>query len=205
MCQDFSSLTPSALAELEEDVLRLLSVNPEGLGEYQMLKQLEADAVGPFSELVFDDSLVLFGHHFLLYHLLYRLAARVSRERTASLEISALCIRLGAYVAPRNDLPHGRDPMAEYYLDWQNYEAMNREELHKMIGAFWSGHDARAGRRDALAVLGLCDPVSDDVIKQRYRRLAQDWHPDRGGDTERLQNLNAAMSTLTRTAQGRRR
>lgn len=204
MCPD-TPLDIDSLRGLEKRLQSLLHAHPEGLGEYELLKQLQAEAVAPFTGLRFDDSLTLFRHHFLLYHLLYRLAARVAGERTARLEIDALCIRLGTYVAPNGHLPDDHDPMAEYYLDLGNLQAMDREGLHQMLGGFWSGQQARAGRCDALAVLGLHDPVSDQVIKRRYRRLAQEWHPDRGGDTERLQSLNAAMATLARTARSRRR
>ncbi|NNG14653.1 MAG: DnaJ domain-containing protein, partial [Gammaproteobacteria bacterium] len=44
----------------------------------------------------------------------------------------------------------------------------------------------------------LDDPVSDADIKQQYRRLAMQHHPDRGGDDATLQKINAAMNILTR-------
>ncbi|HKK05557.1 MAG TPA: DNA-J related domain-containing protein [Gammaproteobacteria bacterium] len=198
---------PDALAShtwdvLEDRVLALLGDCPGGIGEYELLKRLQAEDVAPFTTLAFDDSLALFRHHFVLYHVLYRIADRLARERIGTLDIDPLCIRLRRATPASTSLPHDHDPLRRYYSDLENLAAMDRAALRDMLGRFWSGHEARAGRSEALAVLGLSDPVSDADIKRRYRRLAQDCHPDRGGDTERLQALNAAMATLARVGRG---
>jgi len=193
-------LDPDHRAELEEHILGWLRTHPAGLGEYELLKALQGGGVEPFSCLAFDDSLVLFRHHFLLYHLLYTLADRLAHERAGRLEIGPLCIRLDAYSGEPGRLPGAYDPLRVYYSNLDNLHAMDREALGQLLGQFWGGQRARAARQEALAVLGLSDPVSAADIKRRYRRLAQDCHPDRGGDTERLQALNAAMATLARAA-----
>jgi DnaJ-class molecular chaperone len=36
------------------------------------------------------------------------------------------------------------------------------------------------------------------TIKQRYRQLVSQHHPDRGGSTSRLQSINLAMEILAR-------
>lgn len=191
-------LDPVRRAELEEHILGLLRACPAGMGEYELLKALQRGGIEPFSSLAFDDSLVLFRHHFLLYHLLYALADRLAHERAGRLEIGPLCIRLGACSGTQDRLPGAHDPLRVYYSDLDNLHAMDREALGQLLGQFWGGQRARAAREEALAVLGLSDPVSAADIKRRYRRLAQDCHPDRGGDTQRLQALNAAMATLSR-------
>lgn len=51
---------------------------------------------------------------------------------------------------------------------------------------------------NACAVLGLTPPIeSYDVVKQRYRKLARENHPDHGGDPERMKAINAAFDLLT--------
>jgi len=40
-----------------------------------------------------------------------------------------------------------------------------------------------------LKALGLRVPCTEDQVKQAYRRLAQELHPDRGGDTRRFRLL----------------
>lgn len=52
---------------------------------------------------------------------------------------------------------------------------------------------------EALDELGFepndyCPP---EVVKERYRKLAQEHHPDKGGDTTRFQRIKAAYEQLT--------
>ncbi len=55
---------------------------------------------------------------------------------------------------------------------------------------------ARERRTEALAALGLADPVSDSEIQRRFRTLALEHHPDLGGDLQRFQQISAAVSWL---------
>jgi len=41
-------------------------------------------------------------------------------------------------------------------------------------------------------VLGVPFDSDELIVKRAYRRLAQEAHPDRGGSTEKMQELNAA-------------
>ena len=37
--------------------------------------------------------------------------------------------------------------------------------------------------------MGLAMPCTEEEVKQAYRRLAEELHPDRGGDTQRFLRL----------------
>lgn len=50
---------------------------------------------------------------------------------------------------------------------------------------------------DYYNTLGVAKNASPDDIKKAYRRLAAQHHPDRGGDTAKFQEIQAAYSTLS--------
>ena len=49
---------------------------------------------------------------------------------------------------------------------------------------------------DYYSILGVSRNASQDEIKRAYRKLAMKHHPDRGGDAEKLQEINHAYDTL---------
>ena len=53
---------------------------------------------------------------------------------------------------------------------------------------------------DPHAVLGVPPTASADEVAATYRRLAKEWHPDRGGGDERMAEINAAYDLLRSTA-----
>ena len=51
-------------------------------------------------------------------------------------------------------------------------------------------------RQQALAVLGLPPNATRQQIKRRYRALAKQYHPDRGGDQQQMRRIIAAYELL---------
>ena len=50
---------------------------------------------------------------------------------------------------------------------------------------------------NAYETLGVPKGASEDEIKRAYRKLASQHHPDKGGDTQRFQEIQSAYETLS--------
>lgn len=183
------------LPALERAVLDTLRAHPQGLSEHALIERLREDGRGAPLRGSLQEPLSLFRTHFLLFHVLYRLRERCWASASAHLEVGPLHIALEAY---RRGAPAlvARDPLRDYYLDPANLERMRAADVEALLAGFWARLHRHEARAEALAVLGLEDPVDAAAIKRRYRRLAMRHHPDRGGDTRMLQRLNAAMQAL---------
>ncbi|PID55049.1 MAG: molecular chaperone DnaJ [Gammaproteobacteria bacterium] len=82
--------------------------------------------------------------------------------------------------------------------------------LLKLMPAFslWQQHKAKQtppppspdnkslSRAEALSILGLSDPVTEEDIVAAHRSLMQKLHPDRGGNDYLAAQLNRAKDTL---------
>jgi hypothetical protein len=51
--------------------------------------------------------------------------------------------------------------------------------------------------KDYYAVLGVSKDASQDEVKNAYRTLAKQHHPDKGGDPEKFKEINEAYSILS--------
>lgn len=187
---------------LLERVLQCLRGAPAGVTEHRLIARLRDAGVEPFSGARLQEPLSLFQTHFLLFHCLYRLrddlAARGEWLRIHCLDIGIERVRGGP--GPDADgLPVLRDPLRDYYLDLAQLDTMDAAAVEALLGEFWSRLGRDRQREQALAVLGLADPVDAVAIRRQYRRLAQRHHPDRGGDTATLQRINAARWVLLAT------
>lgn len=175
----------------------ILASHADGLGEYELIKALQTEGYFEFLEPAPATPHELYRAHFLLYHALYQLNDREQAGGHATLEISPLKIRRIGYQSGQPAL--GRhDPLHDFYLDRSNLDK-TPEQANALIAAFWEQMARQDHRGEALAVLGLSDPVDDQTIRKTYKRLVMTHHPDRGGDHERLQSINAAVDILLGT------
>lgn len=82
----------------------------------------------------------------------------------------------------------------------QSFIGLLWETLRLSVRLFWkSGANPVRPvlqRQQALAVLGLPAGATQQQIKQRYRRLAKQYHPDLGGDPRQMQRIVAAYECL---------
>jgi len=185
---------------LKEHLLQILEKFPLGISEYDMIKELSlrTDMIAAdFGK----DNLNLFKTHFVLFNGLFRLQQLLAEEGNRYLEIGVMNIRLRESIegGDEKSLDNGGSAkLAAYYLDMMNLDEMTRDGVDEMISTFWASFNGEPERKKALTVLGLEEGISFSEVRKRYRKLARDHHPDRGGDKERLQEINDAMEILKR-------
>jgi len=190
--------TSSAQPLFLQQLLEVLRAHPGGISEYELIRALDAAGTAHFTTDCLRNNLSLFQTHFFLFHNLYQLHEQLRHDNVAHLEIAPLRIRL----LPGNDNPGSalstHNPLRDYYLDINNLNNTDANDVELLLGEFWRRFVHNDDRLTALAELELDDPVDWATIKTRHRRLAMQHHPDRGGDEQRLQAINAAMDVLTR-------
>jgi hypothetical protein len=183
-------------------VAAILDAAPAGLGEYDLLCRLRDCAGLPADfHVTLPTTLQLFRCHFMLFHVLYRLQADYARAEQAHLEIGPLKICLHPWREAGQDLA-GADPLRSYYQDLSQLEATDEADVTELLADFWTRLARGDARQAALQTLGLEDPVDAATIRMRYRELVMTHHPDRGGDTARLQAINEAMALLGKRGSG---
>ena len=171
-----------------------LESNPEGIGEYDLMTSLKSQGYFNFlSQPALPHE--LFQAHFFLFHALYLLSNQLLEQKEFLLEIHTLKIQLLPYQAGEKALQVD-SKLKAYYLDFNNLENTSEEDVYEMLSSFWNKFNNYDNRKEALAELGLKDPVEDQKIKKEYRRLIMQHHPDRGGNTEKLQKLNDVIKIL---------
>ena len=165
-----------------------------GISEYDLIQQLKQ--AGYFNQLSVPAlPHELFRVHFFLFHSLYLLRDRLLAAKQGILEIHTLEIRLLPYQSGSAALQQ-QDALRAYYLDLENMDSTSEDDVYQLLTDFWNNLDRTSHRKQALEALGLEDPVDDTIIKKEYRRLAMLHHPDRGGDNDKLQQINQAVELL---------
>jgi hypothetical protein len=192
-----ASATPHPWPHLAAPLEHLLRAAPEGLSEFDLIRRLQTARDCPeFGAESLRDPLSLFRTHFILFHSLYRLADDLAAGGET---VQVHCLRCRIVPAPGTAASRSLqqpNPVRGYYLDAANLEREDADSVERMMGAFWRQFLRQDRRAEALAVLGLSDPVRRPEIKAAYRRLVMRHHPDRGGDTATLQRLNEALAIL---------
>jgi len=190
--------TSSAQQLFLQQLLEVLRAHPTGISEYDLIRALDSTGESCFSADCLSNSLSLFQTHFFLFHSLYQLHDQLWHNDGIHLEIGPLCIQLLQGNGNPGPALSEHNPLRDYYLDIDNLNNTDANDVELLLGQFWQRFARNDDRHNALAELELNDPVDWATIKTQHRRLAMQHHPDRGGDEQRLQAINAAMDVLTR-------
>lgn len=188
------------LQDLPDQLHLLLLQSPDGYSEYQLIQQLKARRCTHIPQQDLDDRLVLFRTHFLVFNALYQLRNRLLLSAEKHLQISPLRIRL-TYLQHSEPGLCEHDGLASYYLDMDNLRRTTEQDVARLLESFWSRMQGGDEKRAALELFELDKtgtPLDIVSIKRRYRQLVSLHHPDRGGNTSRLQSINKAMEILNR-------
>lgn len=108
---------------------------------------------------------------------------------------SGYCIIHKEMKSRKNSLPGFRG-MRDYYLDLSNDQSMSQEELEHMT----AGVSAWIGSLDeiesSLKLLGLPRNCSLTRLKERYRYLARENHPDKKGEALHFNEIHQAYKII---------
>ncbi|MFQ2198740.1 DNA-J related domain-containing protein [Aeromonas hydrophila] len=143
-----------------------------------------------------DEQLQLFRLNFLIMNALYQLQAELHGEGWW-LVISTLDIRLEPLATREGGSALARgEALRSYYLDWQVFWQTDREEVETQLGSFWRACERDEHRAEALTLFALPTGAQPDAIRRRWRELALQHHPDRGGDADTFIRLRWAWEHL---------
>ena len=201
-----------------------------GVSEYELIEILKKAPYHFFDDASLREPLMLFKTHFIVFHALYQLKRRWIEQGEGVLDIHTLNIKLNQESAHGDNnsahsdknSTHGdnykdkesqdkvgaiteADTLAEYYLDWGNFEKADRKSVDALLNAFW--HRMASGNAhtfeqedisDAHALLGLPqdEHVSLSVLKRVYKKALQLVHPDKGGTQQEAQDVIHAYQLL---------
>jgi hypothetical protein len=190
----------------------LLEENSEGFSEHQLLTLLQQQPHAFFAADALRNPLLLFQSHFLLFHCLYLLRNRWQKGNHAQLDISVLTIKKSRLnisntltppsVEPFTEQKHSlfnADPMAQYYLDWSHFSTTSSNDVDELLNSFWKKVWSPQQEEDiqqALIIMELEVAIPLPQLKQQYRRLAQRFHPDKGGDSDHFKKICQAFHQL---------
>ena len=194
-----------------------------GVSEYELIEILKKAPYQFFDDASLREPLMLFKTHFIVFHALYQLKRRWIEQGEGVLDIHTLNIKLNQESAHSDkNSTHGdnykdkesqdkvgaiteADALAEYYLDWGNFEKADRKSVDALLNAFWqrmaSGNAHTFEQEDiadAHALLGLPqdEHVSLSVLKRVYKKALQLVHPDKGGTQQEAQDVIHAYQLL---------
>lgn len=178
------------------DVLRVLKKHPGGVKIYELLSGLDQELVNKVVNTE-DYNLSIFRKNFLLMNALYQLQLRLLKD-DLYLSIGQIEVQLvpTKSVDQKKLTNAGEQRIREYYFNWKNYERTGSDDVLALLQQFWSRYQATDKLTEALMVLGVTSTTEWPEIQRKYRVLARENHPDKGGDTERFIEIREAYEVL---------
>ncbi|MBD3306295.1 DnaJ domain-containing protein [candidate division KSB3 bacterium] len=183
----------------------------------------------PEVEILQASPLTLYQHHFVLFHLLYHLQEEFAQEQqylfihfmrtivrpypdpgrcrffdeSLALFCRAACVPGDAYcpfhVRQIDDTALDELSLRYFYADPENFYKLDEDTAAAVINGTWELLTHYDTYQQSLAVLGLADTIDLGRLKKRFKRLAKQYHPDRGAAShEKFSEINNAYQFLVR-------
>jgi hypothetical protein len=178
-----------------------------GISEYDLINALKSPPYLVFDEHSLGDSLVMFQTHFVLFHCLYLLKNEWREQKIGQLDIGLTRITLLPILESAANI-QAEDSLANYYLDWSNLSSTNEYDVETLLDSFWQKmagadlHTSISGAELNQACITMkIDSLKDmnlPELKQQYRKLQHENHPDKGGRIDVSQSILQAYTQLRR-------
>ncbi len=178
-------------------ILEILKVATDKIGEYDIISRLEQQGlVFPVTNDSYN--VAMFKKHFMTMNALYHLQQDLF-EDGYYLNISALDIKiepLGKTTDQQSLIDSAEHKVRDYYLDWRHFNNTSEVEIEELLENFWKMYSAMDKQAEALAILELNSDANWEDVKQSYRHLATEHHPDKGGKDTRFIEIREAYEVL---------
>ena len=177
-------------------VLQVLRRASKQLAIHELLQELKI--VSKIPSLDDDVQLALFKLNWLMMNALYQLQASLFNEGyylfISTLDIHLQPLNHDAEAAVKQEV--SRQPLRDYYLDWQNFSDTTKEEVQALLDGVWQEYISGDEQDKSYNVLGLEVNASFQLIRKTYRKLAGQFHPDKGGDPVKFMEIREAYEVL---------
>lgn len=178
------------------DILCVLRQRSNGVKIYELLSGLNQELVDKVVNTE-DYNLSIFRKNFLLMNALYQLQLRLLKDdiylSIGQIEVQLLPVKS---ISEKKLTNAGEQRIREYYFNWKNYERTSPDEVLALLDQFWNQYRANDKLTDALIVIGVTQSATWPDIQRKYRLLARENHPDRGGNTQRFIEIREAYEVL---------
>ena len=186
---------------LKPAILTILRSTENTLAIHELLSELKQ--VSRIPTLHNDPQLALFRLNWMMMNALYQLQTDFIEEgllltvSTLDIHVSVLSSAEKNNNADESALSH--QPLRDYYLNWDNFSGTTAEEVQAMLEGVWQDYLSPDDQDKAYKTLGLEHTADASTIRSTYRKLAHQYHPDKGGDSEKFMAIRQAYEILKKS------
>lgn len=177
-------------------ILQVLRTARRRLAIHELLAELKQVANIP--SLDDDVQLALFKLNWLMMNALYQLQLELLDEgyylTISTLNIQLEPLQVSTHLGAEQQLR--LEPLRDYYLDWSHFSNTTKEEVQALLEGVWQEYISSDEQDKAYRALGLDVDATLQMIRKTYRKLAGQFHPDKGGDALRFMEIRQAYEVL---------